>query len=91
MHSHHYTYTGIWLIIVSIIIIRLAAATSHLISLICKLQIALAEEYHKPIMTVRLEAVGEMDPGLKLIIQRRQVRRLAIQHPYITIDVIYFV
>ena len=42
-------------------------------------------------MTVRLEAVGEMDPGLKLIIQRRQVRRLAIQHPYITIDVIYFV
>ena len=40
-------------------------------------QIALAEEYHKPIMTVRLEAVSEMDPGLKLIIQRRQVQRTA--------------
>lgn len=36
-------------------------------------QIALAEEYHKPIMTIRLEQVTEMDPGLKLIIQRRQV------------------
>ena len=24
-------------------------------------------------MTVRLEAISEMDPGLKLIIQRRQV------------------
>lgn len=38
----------------------------------CQDEIALAEEYHRPIMTVRLQAVSEMDPGLKLIIQRRQ-------------------
>ena len=37
-------------------------------------QLALAEEYKKPIITLRLEAVAEIDPGLKLIIQKRQVQ-----------------
>ena len=46
---------------------------------------ALAEEYHKPIMTVRLEAVSEMDPGLKLIIQRRQVCECV----YVCVHIVY--
>ena len=32
----------------------------------------MAEEYKKPIITVKLQVVEEMDPGLKLMIQRRQ-------------------
>ena len=37
------------------------------------LQLGLAEEFKKPIINVRVEEISEMDPGLKLIIQRRQV------------------
>ena len=50
------------------------------------LQIALAEEYHKPIMTLRLEHVTDMDPGLKLIIQRRQVQYIIIHNMHITLS-----
>ncbi|KAL5470853.1 hypothetical protein EMCRGX_G028891 [Ephydatia muelleri] len=38
----------------------------------CQDELGLAEEYHKPIITAKLENVSEMDPGLKLVIQRRQ-------------------
>ena len=37
------------------------------------MQLGLAEEFKKPIINVRVEDVSEIDPGLKLIIQRRQV------------------
>ena len=37
------------------------------------IQLGLAEEFKKPIINVRVEDVSEIDPGLKLIIQRRQV------------------
>ena len=37
------------------------------------MQLGLAEEFKKPIINVRVEEVSEIDPGLKLIIQRRQV------------------
>ena len=40
---------------------------------LCLFQLALAEEYKKPIITLRLENVSEIDPGLKLIIMKRQV------------------
>lgn len=39
-------------------------------------QLGLAEEFKKPIINVRVEEVSEIDPGLKLIIQRRQVLSL---------------
>ena len=37
------------------------------------LQLGLAEEFKKPIINARMEEVSEIDPGLKLIMQRRQV------------------
>ena len=42
-------------------------STSHI------MQLGLAEEFKKPIINLRAEDVSDMDPGLKLIIQRRQV------------------
>ena len=44
------------------------------------MQLGLAEEFKKPIINLRAEDVSDMDPGLKLIIQRRQV---AIQSLFI--------
>ena len=37
------------------------------------LQVGLAEEYHKPILTIKLQQASEIDPGLKLVLYRRQV------------------
>jgi hypothetical protein len=39
----------------------------------CHDELSLAEEYKKPIVTVKYQHSDEMDPGLKLIVQRRQV------------------
>jgi hypothetical protein len=39
----------------------------------CHDELSLAEDYKKPIVTVKYQHSEEMDPGLKLIIQRRQV------------------
>jgi hypothetical protein len=38
----------------------------------CHDELSLAEDYKKPIVTVKYQHSEEMDPGLKLIIQRRQ-------------------
>ena len=38
----------------------------------------MAEEYKKPIITVKLQVVEEIDPGLKLMIQRRQASQWAV-------------
>jgi hypothetical protein len=38
----------------------------------CHDELSLAEEYKKPIVTVKYQHSDEMDPGLKLIVQRRQ-------------------
>ena len=46
------------------------------------LQLSLAEEYKKPIITVRYQHAEEMDPGLKLTIQRRQVHYDVTLHYY---------
>lgn len=38
-------------------------------------QLGLAEELKKPIIALKLEDPREMDPGLKLVVQRRQVSK----------------
>jgi len=43
-----------------------------MISSILLVQVAMAETYSKPIVTVRIEDFDEVDPGLQFIIGRRQ-------------------
>ena len=45
-------------------------------------QLGLAEDFKKPIINVRVEDVKEIDPGLKLIIQRRQVLPPCMEYSY---------
>ena len=46
---------------------------TYLLNMLITVQLGLAEEFKKPIINLRVEDVNEIDPGLKLIIQRRQV------------------
>ena len=43
---------------------------------------ALAEEYHKPILTVKVQAVPEMDPGLQFVIGRQQWIDLSVEETF---------